>query len=451
MSVKTIFITSFNPFISRNILETDTLKSLSAEKNLRIVIFVPEYKKDYFSEKFGRGNILIEGIKDFAVSKQDIFFRYITSSLINSRTLLFHQREKLARDRNYFHYLLSRFFAVFMSQSKFFKRVVRLLDFLTIKKEYFSDYLEKYCPKLLFSTDIFHNLDTHFLAEAKNRHVPTVSMIRSWDNVTNKGIFRVKPDNLIVHNEIIKSQAIKHEDMKEQNIFVSGLPQFDHYFKGFQPSLREVFFKKIGLDHSKKTILFAPHGKRFHNTDWHILEIIKNKLDKNLQFIVRFPPNDTVEFNSFVPDHRFFIKKTGFPFPAREFKDNEVTFKDTLSLAEELYHSDLVINYGSTISIDAAVFNKPVILIAFDGWEKLPYEKSVRRFLEYNHVNLLIQTGFFLVAKNEEELLNLVGRYLKKPIVNEAARNKLMNEQVWKVDGLSGERISGYIKSLIFD
>ena len=60
--MKTLFITSFQPFISRNILNTDVLRLLKKEKDLQIVILVPQEKIDFFNEFFRSDSVIIEGM-----------------------------------------------------------------------------------------------------------------------------------------------------------------------------------------------------------------------------------------------------------------------------------------------------------------------------------------------------------------------------------------------------
>ena len=54
-------------------------------------------------------------------------------------------------------------------------------------------------------------------------------------------------------------------------------------------------------------------------------------------------------------------------FNSLTFKDRDLSHKDDVRLADSLYYSDVVISGPSTIMIDGAVFNKPIILINFDG------------------------------------------------------------------------------------
>ena len=69
------------------------------------------------------------------------------------------------------------------------------------------------------------------MACAKRAGVFRVGMVRSWDNITGKGLIRIKPDMLIVPNGIIKEEVIKYQSIPPKYIYVSGLPQMDFMLK----------------------------------------------------------------------------------------------------------------------------------------------------------------------------------------------------------------------------
>src|SRR3989338_7086877 len=60
--MRTIFITSYNSFISRNILRTEILEILK-NSGVRIVILVSPGKVDYFLKNFGGKNVEIACIE----------------------------------------------------------------------------------------------------------------------------------------------------------------------------------------------------------------------------------------------------------------------------------------------------------------------------------------------------------------------------------------------------
>ena len=444
----TIFISSFNPFILRNILIGDALKILKENKNTRIVVFVPDYKADFFGKEIGEHNVIIEGIKNIPTSRQSIIFNFLGSSLVNSPTILVHKRVQLNKDGRVVRFLASFLLIKIFSRSGIFKKLVRKIDYITIGKNYFDDFFLKYKPDLIFATDVFNNNDVYLLATAKSRGIKTVGMIRSWDNITNKGFFRVEPGNLLVQNNVLKNQAIKHCSIKENKIKVTGVPQYDNFINGNRIG-RESFFKKIGLDPNKKLILFSPFGNRFTDTDWNIMEILKRFIKNGLipasQVIVRCTPNDEVFFGKFIPDENFYIDKPGHGFFKNVFKDQELTFKDMNWLADCLYYSDVIIAGGASIGIDAAIFGKPTILIHFDGFENKPYWNSVKRFLKYKHPDEIIRSGAMRSAADIDEFKKYIVEYLANPYLDNEARKTMLVEQYWKLDGLSGKRVGFFL------
>lgn len=449
--MKTIFLTSFNPFVTRNILLTDVFKTLSEKPDTRLVIFCPDYKLDYFTSNFLRPNVVIEPVKAETLDKQDVLFGYLARSLVGTSTLRIHRKEIFLRNKKAMTFLFSWMLAL-IGRIALVKKIVRWLDFQTISKSKYSPYFEKYKPSLVFAPDVFHVDDVHFLAEAKKKGIKTIGMIRSWDNITGKGLFRMKPDQLIVNNLVIKKEAMFYEDVAENKIFVGGMPQFDTY-RNYPTISREEFFRRVGLAPDKKTILFAPAGNRFYDSDWRVMEAMKNAISKgvltNAQVLVRLPPNDDVAFGQFTPDKNFSIDRPGKHFKENLFRDQELTREDMDHLANTLYYTDVIVSYSSTLCIDGAMFNKPIVTLAFDGGAAKPYLKSSRRFLDFTHVRKFLKTGCCKIAYSAEELTKHLNSYLHNPLADSEGRKILLADQVGFLDGKSGERIANFVLSCL--
>ena len=145
--MKTIFITSFNPFVTRNILFTDVFRVVRS-KNLRIVIFCPDYKKNYFEKNFQKDNVIIEGVKAQRATKQDTIFNYLGRSLNRTRTLAIHRKEIFLRNKNILAYFMS-YFLSWIGWFPLVKKIIRFLDQRTISKNKFASYFEQYKPSSL--------------------------------------------------------------------------------------------------------------------------------------------------------------------------------------------------------------------------------------------------------------------------------------------------------------
>lgn len=452
--MKTIFITSFNPFVTRNILLTDVLATLKKQPELRIVVFCPDYKADYFQEILADTDVSIEPVRVQQATRQDILFHFLGRSLINTSSLRMHRRELFHRNKKFLNFSISQFLSL-LGYIPGIKQCVRWLDYLTINTNRFVHYFENYKPDLVFAPDVFHGDDVHFLAEAKKRGIVTVGMVRSWDNITGKGLFRMKPDMLVVNNETIKKEAMRYEGMRAGDIFVGGVPQFDYYLN-YQPrASREAFFAKRGLDPSKKLILFIPVGKRFYDGEGKVLRIIQEAINAgelgNAQVLVRFPPNDDVDLSGFSPDSNFAVEKPGRQFQPGIFRDQEMDAEDMARLADSLYYADVLAGYSSSMAIDGAVFGKPFVLVeGFDPDGPRPYTKSCIRFLDYYHVSrFLVENGSTKLSRSKAEMIADIKNYLNNPQLHAEGRSRLMQEQADPLDGKSGERIGNSIASFI--
>ena len=85
-------------------------------------------------------------------------------------------------------------------------------------------------------------------------------------------------------------------------------------------------------------------------------------------------------------------------------------------IAQLLDASAVTINVASSISIDAAIFDTPVVNLRFDAEPGRPYLKSVRRQYDTDHYRQVLRTGAVRLADSPEQLIDEVRRYLDGPI-----------------------------------
>lgn len=448
---KTIFITSFHGLLSR-VLDGGVLNGLLSEKNIKIVIFCLDFKKNYYEKEFGSERVIIEPINGKILPPKALFFQKIAFKLLLTKTTKIQAYNDLAEKKEYLQFVSRRILS-FLGSLKLVRMTFRSGYFYFSETNFFSQYFEKYNPDLIFSMDCKHMFDSQLIFEAKKRKIKTIGMVRSWDNLTAKGVLKVIPENLIVYNETIKKEAIKYSDVKSDSIFISGIPNYDIYTNENRTQ-RNDFLKKIKVDNSKKIILFAPTGNHYSKTDSQIMEIlddsIKNNLiPKDVHVIVRFPPGDFVDTKNFQPGNNF---SYDFVIPDTKLdniKDNEMTLEKSLYLADLIYHSDVIIAGPSTILVDAIALDKPSIAIGFDGYENEKYYKSIARLFDYSHMNKLLSTKAVKLAKSKIELIEFINEYLKNPNLDKKERKEAVEQQCFKLDGKSSERISRFILSKI--
>ncbi|HEY4496195.1 MAG TPA: hypothetical protein VJC04_02450 [Candidatus Paceibacterota bacterium] len=444
--MKTIFIPIFQGFEARDILRTDIFKKLRQSDDLRIVLFLGNKEKlEYYKNQFSESDKLIYEVFDsYRGGMIDRFFSKLKVYLLKTPTMDIKRSWKLAESGNYFRFILSWFLNRLLANGLVIK-LSRFFDYHLIADQNFKKYFDLYKPDLVFLAYLFSDLETGLLREAKKRKVKSIGFVNSWDKLTSRCILRILPDQLIVPNEITKNEATDYQYVPKKLIKVSGAVQFDIYQRlTFSP--KEVFMKKFGLIPETKLIVFCPIGRTFSGSDWKFIELLdgfmkNHDLADDIHILVRFPPNDIVELGDNIDKKRFSFVTPGVRFSAKRGVDWDMTEDDFKELADELYHSSLVIAPTSTISIDAAILNKPIINIRFDFVPEKSYE-SFLRFYHSLHYQTIVESGGIRLARDKKDLLQAIKDYLVKPELNAAGRRKIAIEQTWKLDGKAGERVA---------
>lgn len=442
--MKTIFITSFHPLISRNILQTNLL-SLFTEKGDRAVILVPDFKKDYFVKNFSGENVFVEGVNT-ALTKKDLFFRKVVLACTPTKTLYIKKRSDFYRDKNFLKFFFSLLPAYTIGRSKYCVKLLRFFDYAFLRRETFKQLFESYNPDLIFATDVQNELDVRLLQEAKKAGIKAIGMVRSWDNLTTKGMLRIIPDRLVVHNEIIKKEAMRYSYVPAENISVIGIPHYDRYARG-PTKTKEEFFRAYNFDVNKKLIIVGPVGNRYiheNQTDRYALEIL-SELDLNI--LVRIPPCDVVNYDGFSSRKaKVAFDQAGFSSWKGGRKLNEISRDDEDRLINSLHWSDLVVSHLSTMCIDAAFFDKPIIVIG-TSFTKHIYWDVIKYYHDYEHPQPIIKSGGVRIVNSKEELLSWVSAYLRNPSLDAQGRKIIVREQVQFSDGRSTERLRDVIIS----
>ncbi len=435
---KTIFITSCHPLISRNILSTGIL-DIILKQGIRIVLIVPKSKVDYFTKTFARDGVYIEGI-DYKIGKRESFLKYLSLASLNTNTLNIKRKTEMKGSGSFTRYFLSNYISHFL---------IRKLEKYSYNKNIFGNLFKKYNPNSVFITDIQSEIDISLLIEAHKNRINTLGMVRSWDNLTSKGLIRVVPNKLIVWNEIVRDEAIKFHDINKETIGIVGIPHYDDY-KKYDYSNRKAFFDKIGADVNKKIALVIPIGDRYlrNNTvDRDIVDILDKNLPEDYQILVRMPPGDYVRELENKPN-QFDRIKVIFDrsyMATDNIKTTEIRKDDDIHLGQTLFWSDIVISGPSTVVIDSVYMNKPTILFGFDGYDKRDYYDSIRRYYDYDNFIPIIMSGGAKLTITIEDFIESIKGYIKNPKLDDVKRRDLVKKEVSIIDGKSTNRLSEII------
>lgn len=447
--LKTIFVIVDLGISIRNILRTEVFSCLKKRKDVRIILFSAIVDED-FEKEFSAENVEIESLPKWRPNLIVKLIQSIKKELwAESCDIFTYQNRRGRKNRTFTRKLIIDPLRGLDHGSK----ISRLLNFLNGAEARLTplldpDIFERYDPDLVFYPTVY----TKYLSlqvGAKQRGVKTVSFIQSWDNPTSKGPFPAVPDKIIVWNEILKEEVLKFHHFPPENIHISGVPQFDLYLDKSNFRSKQNFFKKWNLDPEKRLISYTTGSTNMLPDEHEVVHLLYKKLVGNefcvpAQLLVRPHPKDSFDYEEHFKD--FDLMTIQRPGTLAQTKDRwNPNREDMYGLAELMNYSDVVVNVASTITIDAACFDTPVVNIAFDGYSKRDYMNSCRRYYDYDHYRNILKTKGVRVAYSVEELTNLVNLYLKDPELDREGRRKIVDEQCWRLDGKSGERIANCI------
>ncbi len=455
---KTIFITAFHSFITKNILNTDVFSVIKSDPSVQIFLLVPKIKEAFFSDLYVNDRVSVIGVDTNRINNQRWvrIFSKLSKLLIDSHYLEYKKRESLEVNKSlitFFKYLFEISFTKLFAGKQRLQTVFHYFFSRLVSIQEVKDLIATHDPDYLFTTDVFDETDILFANEFRKLNKPVIGMIRSWDNCYSKGLLRVLPDRLIVNNHTLLNEAWNLHGMPPDKIKALGSPQHDIFINS-KRTPREIFFKSMNLDSKKKTILFAPAGAILSDTDWQIAEIIKQAMDKGqfifpAQLLIRNHPNHPADFSSLSGKEGVIIEDPGKVFNVENPKDTELTLADNVHLADELYYSDVVVWVATTLPLDAVIFDKPLISVNFDGYESKPYYRSVQRYHDEDHMKKMLECNGIAIVNSKKELINSINAYFQNPSLNQDGRGAIIKQQFYNLDGKAGRRIGEYILSFL--
>ncbi len=455
---KTIFLPIYNGTRARNFFRNETYRELIRDRAIKLVVAIPSVKLDFYKKEFNEPNLEFE---PFDVGGESWFGRVLAElafNLFDTETVRLKQRLEYYRYKNYPRFVFVRFlnraarpfFPLVRSLIRFFERFVPVDPAV-------AAVLRKHAPDVVVLPDVVFPIDRIFMRAAKKNKLYVIGLVRSWDNLTSKGVVQILPDKLVVLNSIMKGEAMRYVGMPEKDIAVLGTPQYDHYFKNKQPS-REQFFKELGIPIDRRLVLCAPFFNDYTKSAIKIINTLTDavkdgRLPSDVHILVRFRPNSAeIPEGRLNPSDHLTITR-----PCQIYFDNmgglvttdyEFTEKDVELLFNSIYFSEVTINTISTLSIDAAALDKPVINVRFDAEPNCPPKHSVRNMTGHDHYEAIERSGGVALAWNMDDLLRHLGAYLKNPRLHAEGRERMRREQIEFLDGNSGARVAEFIKTI---
>jgi len=265
---------------------------------------------------------------------------------------------------------------------------------------------------------------------AKKRKIKTATVIFSWDNVPKARLIS-RYDSYFVWSDLMKRElSLLYPEISKDQIKIVGTPQFEFYFQEKLLKTKIDFFREYGLNPNKKTICFSandqtsPYEQKYLEDlgeEWNKIEeserpqIIfrKNPVDKSNRFDEILKKYKSFMF-SIIPDWRDENNEK------YSFASIYPAYNDLYLLVNTVKHSDVVVNFGSTMAHDFAVCQKPCLYFKYNPVLNSRYDvNEVYQFQHFKSMEGLEAVGWI---NQKSEIISKIQQAVETP--NEVGKDR---------------------------
>jgi hypothetical protein len=292
------------------------------------------------------------------------------------------------------------------------------------------------------------------------RRIPVVAAVMSWDNLSSKGFINPCPDRLLVWSEHMKREAISLHEIPPERIFETGAPLYDLFANAGRFGSRNENLTALNLDPNRRLIFYGTSTAAFFPDEVEVVKRVARWVENDslgvpCQLWVRLHPQAVSGPYAVAaePYRRLASERVKIQFPPVRGSNLlwDLPTGDIEHLVRLMRDADVVINTASTLIIDAAVLDRPVISIAYDPLGDLPYNRSVRRYYDYTHMAHVIRAGAMQLANSPSELRAKIVSYLEHPEQDREGRRRIVEQQFGRVDGRSANRVAQQVVSTVLE
>ncbi len=283
-----------------------------------------------------------------------------------------------------------------------------------------------------------------------NRHkLPCLHVIGNYDHVSSKGFRLITPEKLMVWGPQMIEDALVYQGIPRTRIQAIGSLRYNSINKK-ELQDHKTFLKSIGLEAGRKTIVFA--GNVFASQYFEVLDMYRDLLDsgEQCQLILRLYPNKSLMNSVYLEPlvhYTASLPHTHISFADPHYRHG-VRDKEVLQLEEDelwnmLNSCDVLVDYYSTITLEGAIFDKPIIHMHYLPRTAQRYVKKPIQLPTWDqiHNRRIIKSGAVQVAHSRQELMAAIQGAFKKPKIQSEARKRLVERECGTLDGQAIQRL----------
>ncbi|KAF2342013.1 glycosyltransferase family 28 protein [Flavobacterium tistrianum] len=338
----------------------------------------------------------------------------------------------------------TKLFIAINNSEKGLEKVREKIKFKEKKTEFYKNCLEtlqKEKPNFVFCTNQRPVLAIAPILAAKELKIPTATFIFSWDNLP-KATMVIETDYYFVWSEYMKKELLKYYPyIKENQVFVVGTPQFENHFNADNIVDRTRFFNQYKLDLNKKYICYSgddfttcPDDPKYLSDVADGVRRLNEQNNESLGIIFRRCPVDfSTRYDEVLKRNEDLIVPIDpiWERIGKEWNTILPTQEDAKLLANTIFHTEMVVNLGSSMVFDYACFKKPCAFLNYDVPNKIDMNWSVSKIYNYVHFRSMPNLNSVIWLNSADEISNKILHGLNTGETLESVQNwfRIINQE----------------------
>ncbi len=308
-------------------------------------------------------------------------------------------------------------------------------------------------PYFALSTSFVVNTEWPLFRLLHAYHVKIVTHILSFDNLTSRGYLPIKIfDKFLVWNAKMGNELTSIYNISTERITITGTPQFDFHVQQKHIQSREWLQAKLDLGMAPYIIYCANHHILTPDEPQlvqKILDAFQNNVTlRSYQFVLRLHPMDDYDrWDKLLTDYPFI--RVSYPWSHANKKTlfwGEPSTEDLEIFSNTLRYCELVINIASTVSIDAAILDKPIVCVGFSSNSENKFSSLYYNFHYSDHYKPIMKTGATPLSTTLENLLALSVEGIENPLHLSEKRAQMVRLLCGDIDGKAADRVLDSLK-----
>ena len=477
---KKIFISADHGMAIIYFLQSDVVQTL-LDASVEIVVLTDDETKSQISSRFGRPSLTFDGLRlkqaNAYASKVRPRLQWLLGYLrrvggswrINTEAMDSHIWEVWVENSWKFRLgiWIPAALAILVLRTFAFARkfLVRVQNRFIPRPNLYADLFATHKPDLVIASTAGWRLDRYLLREATRHNVPTMAAIVGWDNPSSYAIRGAPMDYATCWSQLQKDELVRGSDWDPERVHIGGIPSYDGYFRKEWLLSQEDYFKLHNLNPNRKLISYACSFVHFAPNYPNVEELAKlvssDSLAQPSQLLIRLHPSHFQDKPKIFAEERerIFELETKYPHVhvvkpvALGGSLGYYGGEDMDEKSSMMAHSDVLVTVYSTMVVETAVHDTPIIAAVIDvpgGWNKpKKYSLSLKKIGNWPTHKRFRDAKAGRVASDEKELSEALNLYLKNPSLDSAARRKFIEDEITFTDSTSGRRTAEFILKIL--